>query len=209
MRFPQIIFFALVLCYSLSVFSQERQTSEFGKPTESDFALQIYEKDSTAAAVVLFERGYYHFETVGNYIKLIKNVYRKVKVFDSKRFDGGSIDVPLMVSDDASERVTGYKALTHNGPLQTYVTRDALFVTNVPKIGKVWRMVFPNVRNGSIIEYKYRLESPFYFNFKGWEFQGELPIIYSEFISRIAGNYRYKSVMYGNIPLYYHSSKIE
>lgn len=209
MRFSQIILFALLLCSTLFSFSQERQTAEFGKPTESDFELQIYEKDSTAAAVVLFEQGYFQFETVGDYIKLIKNVYRKVKIFDSKQFNGGSVDIPLLVSDGTSEKVTRYNALTHNGTVKTYVSTDAIFVTSIPEVGRVCRIVFPNVKNGSIIEYTYRLESPFFFNLNGWEFQGDLPKIYSEFISNLAGNYRYKSVIYGNHPLYFHSSKIE
>lgn len=209
MRLSPFFLFLITFGYSISSFSQDRQTAEFGKPTESDFALQVYEKDSTAAAVVLYEQGYYYFETVGNYIKLIKKVYRKIKVFDADQFGGSNIDVPLMVSDGASERVTRYNALTHNGSIKTFVSRDAVFVTSGPKIGKVFRMVFPNVKNGSIIEYTYRLESPFYFNFKGWEFQGYLPKIYSEFLSKIAGNYRYKRLMYGDHPLDFKSSKIE
>ena len=69
--------------------------------------------------------------------------------------------------------------------------------------------MFPDVKNGSILEYTYRLESPFFFNFNGWEFQGELPVIYSEFISNIAGNFRYKSVLYGKHPLYFQSTELE
>ncbi|MCB0452617.1 MAG: hypothetical protein KDC94_06935 [Aequorivita sp.] len=198
MRCYQFFFFSLLLFKTFFSFSQERQTAEFGKPSESDFALKIYEKDTTAAAVILFEQGYYEFEIVGDYIRLIKNVFRKVKVFDSKRFDGGTVDIPLLVANGTSERVTRYNALTHNGPIKTYVAADAIFVTNEKHIGKVCRIVFPNVKNGSIIEYTYRLESPFFFNFNGWEFQGDLPKIYSEFVSKIPGNFNYNQVLYGS-----------
>lgn len=206
---PQIFLYTILFCVTFSSFSQERQKAKFGEPSDSEFALKIYERDTTAAAVVLFEQGYYEFETVGDYIRLIKNVYRKVKVLDSKKYDGGTVDIPLLVSDGTSEKVTRYNALTHNGPIKTYVAADAIFVTSAPHIGRVCRIVFPNVQDGSIIEYSYRLESPFFFNFNGWEFQGELPKLYSEFISKIAGNYRYKSVMYGKQPLYFQSSELE
>lgn len=206
----RLIFLIILFCaIPFSSFSQERQKTKFGEPSESEFALKIYKKDTTAAAVVLYEQGFYEFETVGDYIRLIKNVYRKVKVFDSKKYDAGSVDIPLLVSNNKSEKVTHYKALTHNGPIKTYVASDAIFVTSAPHIGRICRIVFPNVKDGSIIEYSYRLESPFFFNFNGWEFQGELPKLYSEFISKIAGNYRYKSVMYGKHPLYIQSSEIE
>lgn len=209
MRFPRFLILWSIICSSYLSFSQERQIAEFGKPSDSDFSLKIYEKDTTAAAVVLFEQGYFEFETVGNYIRLIKNVYRKVKIFDSKKFNGGTINIPLLVSDGNSEKITGYNALTHNGQMKTYVSADAIFVTSAPGIGKVCRIVFPNINDGSIIEYTYRLESPFFFNFNGWEFQDELPKLYSEFISKIPGNFRYKSVMYGKQPLHFQSSKIQ
>jgi hypothetical protein len=153
--------------------------------------------------------GYYEFETVGDYIRLIKNVYRKVKVFDAKKYDGGTVDIPLLSFDDRSEKVTRYNALTHNGPIKTYVAPDAIFVTSKPHVGKVCRIVFPNIKDGSIIEYFYKIESPFFFNFDGWEFQGELPKLYSEFVSKIPGNFRYKKVMYGSHPFFIQSSEIQ
>ena len=165
MNFPRFFIITTLIFSNYLVFSQERQTAVFGEPTHQELNLKVYDKDSTAAAVVLFERGYYEFETVGDYIRLIKNVYRKVKVFDSKKYKGGTVDVPLLVSDGSSEKVTRYNALTHNGAVKTYVSPDAIFVTSAPGIGKVCRIVFPNVNDGSIIEYTYRLESPFFFNF--------------------------------------------
>lgn len=198
----------VALLFSLSsTYSQERQTTKFGEPSESELAMTIYEKDTTAAAVVLFEQGYYDFETVGDYIRLIKKVYRKIKVFNAKKYDGGTVEIPLLVANGTSEKVTRYNALTHNGPIKTYVAADAIFVTSRNN-ERVCKIVFPNVTNGSIIEYTYTLESPFFFNFNGWEFQGELPKLYSEFISEIAGNFRYKSVLYGDQSLYFQSSKV-
>lgn len=209
MSFGKIISFTLFFFCAFFSFSQERQKAIFGKPSESDFALKIYEKDTTAAAVVLFEQGHYEFETVGDYIRLIKYVYRKVKVFDKKKYKGGTVDIPLFSSNSNSERLTKYNALTHNGSIKTYVSSDAIFITTKPDVGKVCRIVFPNVKDQSIIEYFYKIESPFFFNFDGWEFQGELPKIYSEFISKIPGNFRYKKVMYGNHELYLQTSEIE
>lgn len=208
MNIKKLIFLFLFSIISLS-YSQERQTSAFGHPSPNDLSLKIYEKDTTAAAVVLYEQGYYEFETVGDYIRLIKHIYRKIKVFDAQKFNGGSVDIPLLVSDKSSEKVTGYNALTHNGPIKTYVSADAIFVTSVPQVGKVCRIIFPNIKDGSIIEYAYKIESPFFFNLDGWEFQGSLPKLYSEFVSKIPGNFRYKKAIYGNHQMYFQSSEIE
>lgn len=208
MRFRTFIIFILFLYVSFLGFSQERQKTEFGYLSPNDISLNIYEKDSIATAVVLFEQGYYYFDAVGDNIKLIKEVHRKIKVFDSKKFNGGTVDIPLYVSDETSEKVIGYRALTHNGNAKTIVLKDAVFITSIPEIGKVFRIVFPNVKNGSVLEYVYKIESPFLFNFYGWEFQGELPKIYSEFLFKIPIDFQFNNVLYGNQPLYLNKSQV-
>ncbi len=188
----------LLLFFNFS-FSQERLDPEYGKLSPADISLQVYEKDSTAAAVVLYEYGHYHFEIVGDYIKLMKDVHRRIKIFDSKRFDFSMLDIPLAVSENGRERISGYKAMTHNGEMKTPVTFDAAFVTSRPGGGRVGKIVFPNVKDGSILEYAYRIESSLFFNFDGWEFQMGIPKLYSEFVSEIPGNFNYNQVIYGSL----------
>src|SRR5690554_825914 len=194
----KIIFYTFIFCVPLFCFSQKRQTSEFGKPSEGDFALKIYEKDTTAAAVVLFEQGYYYYDAVGSNIKLIKEVYKKIKVFDSKQIDYGVIDIPLFTSEDNIEKVSGFAARTHNGKAMSIVKSDATFLISDPEIGNVFRMILPDVTDGTIIEFSYKIVSPFLFNFYGWEFQGEIPKIYSEFLFKIPLAFQFNNVLYGN-----------
>ncbi len=207
--FFRTLFILYLISHCSGTVAQERRSAKFGEPTEAELALKVYDKDTTASAVVLFEKGTSYFETVGDYIRLIKTVYRKVKIFDSKNFDGATVEIPLMTSNGSAEKVTRYNALTHNGPIKTYVAADAIFNTRKPGVGKVCRIVFPNVQDGSIIEYWYKIESPFFFNLNGWEFQGELPRIYSEYISAIPANFKYKSLKYGEHPFYFQSAEIE
>src|SRR5690606_12009678 len=75
-----------------------------------------------------------------------------------------------------------------------------------PEIGRIFKIAFPNVKDGSVLEYIYRVESPFLFNFYGWEFQGKLPKIYSEFLFKIPGTFKFNNVLYGKQPLYLNKS---
>jgi len=43
------------------------------------------------------------------------------------------------------------------------------------------KFAFPNVREGSIIEYKYTMVSPYIFQLDDWKFQYEIPVKWSEF----------------------------
>lgn len=202
MRILTHIILSLIFFLSFSAISQPKPTSEFGNPTQSDFDLHVYEKDSTAAAVVIYERGYYYYDDVGGKVKLIKYVYRKIKVFDSKRFAAGTVIIPLLVQDGMAEKFSRYNAWTYNGTKKSKIMSDAIFITSAPGIGRVGKIVLPNIHDGTIIEYVYKIESPFLFNFDGWDFQGELPKMYSEFIFKIPLALQFNNVLYGDQPLY-------
>ena len=49
----------------------------------------------------------------------------------------------------------------------------------------------PNVKEGSIIEYKYTIKSPYISNFPEWKFQRSIPVNYSEYITDIPEYYFY------------------
>lgn len=200
-----IYFFLFILSNSIA---QERRNEILGQLSPADLTIDTYEADPSAPALVLYEQGINEFEIKDDQIILVKYVHRKIKIFDLKNFNG-EIDIPLLTSGKRQEKVTKYKAITHNGSVKTYVDSDAIFVTTSPEIGKICRIVFPNLKNGSIIEYFYKIESPFFFNFSGWEFQGEYPKLYSEFVSRIPGNYNYRKVLYGDLKLDIQKTEVE
>ena len=59
------------------------------------------------------------------------------------------------------------------------------------------KFTLPKVKNGSIIEYTYTIQSPYFFNFTGWYFQSDIPKIYSELHSLIPGNWKYNKRLIG------------
>lgn len=60
------------------------------------------------------------------------------------------------------------------------------------------KFTFPNVQDGSILEYKYTLVSPYFYDLEGWEFQHELPTVYSLFQTVLPGNFKYNRILYGS-----------
>jgi len=59
----------------------------------------------------------------------------------------------------------------------------------------------PNVQKGCIIEYKYRLESPFLEKFRTWEFQSDIPKVYSEYEVHIPTVFGYNVSLRGGLKL--------
>lgn len=189
----------LLLLLNMLVFSaQERETAEFGEPTDKELQMTSFPEDIEAAAVILFEQGKYFFKQVNNrYIRLYKEVHRKIKVIDAKKFDGATIEIPLLIGKKDEEKLSELKAITHNDKLKKYVSTNDVFNINQSKDIKLTRFTFPDIKDGSILEYKYVIESPFFFNLNGWEFQHNIPTLYSEFLNEIPGNFKYNRVLKG------------
>ncbi len=202
-----LLLFFLLLTTSIN-FAQERHKSEFGKPTPEDFALQFYSKEPRSPGVILFESANNYVDLVDDYAVLIKEVYVKIKVFDAQKFGYATIEIPYFKNEKNGVIVKNIQAITHNGVLQTRIGANDIYDTDETDKVAMKKFTFPNVKAGSILEYTYRMESP-YFEVDDWYFQGPVPKMYSEFHSEIPGNYVYNRVLTGNHKLYINKSKVK
>ena len=105
----------LVLFNATLVFAQEH---EFGKLTPFESEFKTYQKDTTAHAVYLYEKGDNSFEIRGNYVWLIKEYHAKIKILDKQGISEADISIPYYHSDNARETVDKIRAITHNGTVK-------------------------------------------------------------------------------------------
>jgi hypothetical protein len=56
---------------------------------------------------------------------------------------------------------------------------------------------FPQLTEGSIIEYSYKLNSNIWYQLSNWNFQWIIPVVYSEMQTNIPGQYRFKIIYEG------------
>ena len=189
--------FIVALFVFTTSFPQQRETATFGEPFPEEYAMESYPRDPEAAAVVLFESGKNYFELVENSVKLIKEVHIKIKVFDAGKFEGATIEIPYYNEKNNGENVAKITAITHNGPIKTFVKSSDIFDTHENAYWSLKKFTFPNIKNGSILEYTYRIETRYLSNFGGWRFQSSIPTIYSEFHTELPGNFKYNRTLYG------------
>ncbi|WGF91269.1 DUF3857 domain-containing protein [Aequorivita marisscotiae] len=192
----------LIICFTLHFTIGNAQITQsphiFGEPMASEYAMTSYPLDPEANGVVLYERGNYTVDAADGYIRLFKEVHRKIKVFNAKNFEHSTIEIPYYRENNVRENVKDIKAITHNGKAKVYVSENAIFNTDETDHWSLKKFTFPNVQDGSILEYSYRIETPYFHNLGGWSFMNELPTVYSEFHTEIPGNYTYNRTMYGN-----------
>jgi len=202
MSFLKSVPVIFLLFLTTTTFSQERVKAVFGEPSLGELNMSQYDPDPEASAVVLFESANNRVELVGDYLRLVKEVHRKIKVLNPKDFKHSTVQIPLYKQKNISEKLAKIKAITHNGETKTYLVESAIFSLDITTNWVEKRFTFPNIKKGSVLEYTYRIESPYFFNFDDWKFQGDLPKVYSELYAEIPGNYSYNRVLYGNEKLY-------
>lgn len=191
--------FIIVLIFVTTTHAQYAE--EFGTLTDKELEFTTYDKDPTANAVVLYEKGDTEFKVIDNRIRLVKEYRVKIKILKEQGFDLAKVALPYYHNDNLTEQISGVKAITHNGKIRTGLKQEEIFTVALNDRLSEKRFAFPNVKIGSILEYAFTLTSPFIYNLEGWSFQSNIPKIYSEFNARIPGNYVYNRTLVGNLKL--------
>jgi hypothetical protein len=139
---------------------------------------------------------------------LVKKYHTRIKVLNSKGFEEGTIAIRYYHGNGSTEKVENIRAITHNGDTKTYVMADNIFTKDLSPTVSEKTFTFPDLKEGSILEYEYKIISPYIYNFNGWSFQSHLPKKYSEFNATIPGNYSYNRTLTGFLKLDLNEAKL-
>ena len=197
MRFTSILLTGLF--FTVCIHAQN--PINFGILTPNDKALTVYEKDSSAHAVVLYERGDNYFEVINHRIQLVKDYHIKIKILDKKGFEHGTVSIPIYKNGSNTEKIKDLQAVTHSKGSQFRLLPSEVYTNDISEYRSEKTFTFPRIEEESILEYSYKTISPFIFNLSGWDFQSSIPKIYSEFNAKIPGNYIYNRTLIGNLKL--------
>ncbi len=206
MQFKYSLLFVTFFTFTLGHAQRE---IPFGKISTEEREFITYEKDSTANAVVMYEKGNNFFAIIADRIRLVKEYRVKIKILKQEGYRHGTINIPYYHNDKVTETVKNIKAVTHNGGAQTYLAAKDIFDSDITDRWSEKKFTLPNIKVGSILEYTYRIESPFIFNFNGWYFQSDIPKMYSEFNAKIPANYKYNRTLTGTLQLAVNNATIK
>ncbi len=180
--------------------------------SKNDLAINEFPQDSTANAFYIYEKGYSRVENGGNY-DLLTDYQAKIKFLNKKDLHKATVQIFLYNNDKEKERIKNIKAHTYNLDRNNNIVKKSVTPTTIYKERyndhyTIVKFTFPDVQPGSVITYTYQKESPFIFNFEGWDFQDDIPKLYSEYQSDLPGNYIYNIKLVGNLMLDYNDSKL-
>ena len=175
--------------------------------------MTVYKDDPDAEALIIKDIGNSRF-VMGSETELIFERTVKIKILKEAGIKHAQISIPLYNSLDYDyEEVQEFEGVTYNyenGSLTTIEVDSKSH--HIEKNNQHWsqyKIAMPNVKVGSIIEYKYKISSPFYFNLQDWNFQSTIPTLYSEYNVGMNPFYEYIYIYQGNDTLDIKDSYIE
>lgn len=161
------LFLVLVLACAALVHAQKSDI-KFGKVSLNELKMSVYDKDTAAEAVILYDKGYYTAHT-GNFKQFTR--IKILKTSGLKRAD-------MILHAPKHSNVKGFTYnLSESGEIIIdKLKASAVFKEKIFENHKEVRVVMPNVKVGSVIDIELvYLGIPYQ-----WYFQDNIPTIWSE-----------------------------
>ncbi len=173
----KIIFVTLLLLATLFTFSQKNKDKYvFGKVDKAELEMKVCDYDKAAEAMVLFDLGETFCYQDGR-VEFFKHI--RIKVFNDKGKNQADIKIPFVPGSSDLKNLTAqvYNLDEAGNIVVTKVEKDLFLKKSVTKRTSELIFAFPNLKAGSVFEYKYKQELfPNY-----WYFQKSIPVKFSEF----------------------------
>lgn len=142
---------------------------KFGKISKEELEMQVYDKDSSASAVVLCDYGYWNLSDY-NFRRILR-----IKILTKEGLDLANKVFPS--AEDTQIRGKTYNLV--NGEIENEkLKNESIFKERVFEDYWRYRVAMPNVKVGSVfdIEFTHAFPPPV------WYFQWEIPVVHSELI---------------------------
>lgn len=201
MKFQSLV---IVVFLFLKISNVKGQNYDLGKVTVAELKEKTNPKDTTAPAAILFKKGKTFFTFNKDKGFSANHVYEfKIKIYKKEGLKWADQKVRFYIGYEtlSEDRLEFSNAITYNleneSIVKTKLDNQGTFKKKVNKFWNEKTITLPNVKVGSIIEYKYILKSENIVKLPDFDFQYEIPVNYFEYKTDIPEYYIYKPILVG------------
>jgi hypothetical protein len=173
----------------------------WGKVPIEDLQMTSYALDTSAEAVVLFDLGFINAtKSVFTPFSSKFSRFKRIKILKKSAFSSvGNVTIKAHFdySWTSGLRSVAAQVIQPDGSIQKLTAKE-FFSEENGRTTKV-KFAFPNLQEGSIIEYRYQInnsDNPF--TLTDWYFQDDLPIRHSELLMNVPESFEYQFVSQGD-----------
>lgn len=190
----KLTLFSLLAILFCVVARAQEPDYRFGKVSLDELRMEHYDKGPDAEAVYLNEENYLSYD-ISSTVSLVKEYRARIKVLKPEGVEQGNVSIAYYDYPTMRENITGIEAVAYNlvdGKIvKTALKRQYLFTEEVSKFGRLIKFSIPEVRAGTVIEYKYRLTSANLTLIPSFVFQHDIPVIRSRMEAAIPEFFRF------------------
>ncbi|MFN8206187.1 MAG: DUF3857 domain-containing protein [Bacteroidales bacterium] len=214
-------FFSVCFVFLILPLFSQKPPAKFGKITPEELTVQACPIDSNAGAYYMFDFGISEFYYEGTQVRSNdpgdKKGFRlkfkrhfRIKILRNSGFEWANVEIPLYHAGKSREDLADLDAVTFNleegKVVKTKFDRDNL--VKEERNNNITLVKFPlsAIREGSVIDVSYTINSDFLFNLQEWTFQHLIPTLHSEYHVYIPEYFNYNQTMLGYYPIKHSTS---
>lgn len=205
-KFKPMRFFLLTLCLTLLTGATFAQDYRFGKVSTEELEQKQHPSDPSADAAILYREINSEFEyspDKGWYV--VTKYFERIKIYTKKGADeyaNKTVNLYKGKEKDELRRLRGFTYNLNGGKINgTKLDSKGTFEDEVTKYLTQTRITMPDVQEGSVIEYRYDIESPFITDIDEFRFQEEIPIEKLNFVFAAPERFRFQTYHRGWLKL--------
>jgi Domain of Unknown Function with PDB structure (DUF3857) len=186
-----------ILFFTLFFSIANAQEFKLGNVSVAELQEKEHPKDTSAVAAILFKKGEVQFVYSENEgFEMVTEVKTRIKIYKKEGYGWANQKVRYYLGVNSKENVSFSDAVTYNlinGKIEkTKLKSEGEFDENINKYWSQKKITMPNVIEGSVIEFQYKIRSPRFGSFRDWYFQTSIPVNYSEYITYTPEYFVYK-----------------
>lgn len=182
------------------------QEVKFGDISKEELLEKEYIQDNSANAVVLYSNRLTYFSINGAGVNLTTDIHKRIKIYNKEGFDHATEEIALFKTRHESESISRLKAYTYNLEgdkiVETKLEKDQIFENEISYNYNGISFTMPNLKEGSVIEFKYTITSPFIWNIDEFKFQYDIPVKQLDAELRTPKDFEFKATQKGFVNFY-------
>lgn len=183
----------LATCACVSLHAQTPDY-RFGKVSADELRMTSYDKDPDAEAVYLNEDCYLFYQ-IANDITIGFDYRARIKILKPEGTSQADISITYVDDYNFRETVYGIDAVAYNlvdGKIvKTPLKKQYVFTEQLDEYRKIVKFSIPEVREGTVIEYKFRKSSKNITSIPSFRFQHDIPVARSYMYAQIPEFFRF------------------
>jgi Domain of Unknown Function with PDB structure (DUF3857)/Transglutaminase-like superfamily len=191
----------LLLFFLFSIFFYSithAQDFRLGHVSLAELQEKEHPKDPSADAAILFKKGMVKFEYNQNDgFVIVTEVKTRIKIYKKEGYEWANQEVSYNIDSGANEKLSFSDVVTYNlvdGKIEkTKIKSDGEFVEKINKYWSRKKIALPNVKEGSVLEFSYYIQSPRWGSFRDWYFQSSIPVNHCEYHTYVPEYFTYNS----------------